>query len=56
MSDEEKKEYLEASDQDLHSLTEYLNDDENAEVYREIEDLTSAEAQKIADAVTGNAS
>lgn len=56
MSDEEKKEYLEASDQDLHSLTEYLNDDENAEVYREIEDLTSAEAQKIADAVTGNTS
>ena len=51
MADETNKDFLEASDQDLQSLAEYVNADENAEVYAEIEKTHAAGAQQIVDSV-----
>ena len=53
MAEDKNKDFLEASDQDLQSLTEYIDSEENAEVYDEIERTHAAGAQRIVDAVIG---
>lgn len=53
MAEDKNKDFLEASDQDLQSLTEYIDSEENAAVYDEIERTHAAGAQRIVDAVIG---
>ena len=54
MADEYKDDFLEASDADLHSLAEYTNENENKEVYDEIERVHSQGAEQVVASIVGN--
>lgn len=54
MVDKHNDEFLEASNADLHSLTEYVNEDENKETYEEIEKITYNAANQVVEQIVSN--